>query len=340
MSANNHLVFGAGLIGGYLAGGLLAAGFTTSLVARDRVRDAMSGGLTISDYTGNSKSMAAPRFINAENPADESFDFLWLTVKCTAVAGLMDELAALVSPTTVILCCQNGLGSDDALRQAYPGNSILRAVVGFNVTGPESGQLHRSTEGKLVIESSPLVSIIIEKLDSPFLPVAGSDDIVAEQWAKLQLNVANPVNALANIPVKTMTEKAGYRRIIAALMRELLNVSKALSLDLPKVTAVPARWIPRLLALPDGVFKLLAQKMLAIDPTARTSMWWDLSGGRVTEIDFLNGAVVREADKLGIACPVNRRIVQLVHQVEAGQQTIGLSAEALAAILFDTRDHA
>lgn len=329
-----HLVFGTGLIGGYLAGALIAQGFATHLLGRAKSRNDMAAGLTISDYQGNETQVTAPKFIAADDTQVEQYDVIWLTVKCTAIESALDALQNLVTAKTTIICCQNGLGSDKPLRAAFPDNPILTAVVGYNVAEPGTGHLHRSTEGKLVIESTPMVEDLVAKLQCDLLPVISSEAILAEQWAKLQLNLANPVNALADVPTKQMTETAGYRKIIAALMAELLTVTSEMKLSLPKVTALPGPWLPTLLRTPDWLYKTIAQKTLAIDPTARVSMWWDLQGQRKTEIDFLNGAVVAQAESLGLACPVNKKIVQLIHQVEAGEREIGLSPEQMAELLL------
>jgi 2-dehydropantoate 2-reductase len=104
--------------------------------------------------------------------------------------------------------------------------------------------------------------------------------------------------------------------IIAALMEELLTVTNKLEINLPKVTSLNARQIPFVLKLPNFLFKILANKMLAIDPTVRTSMWWDLSQGKKTEIEHLNGAIVATADKLGLDCRVNRVIIELIERAE------------------------
>ena len=164
---------------------------------------------------------------------------LWLTVKCTAVAASLADLQGLVTPNTVVICCQNGFGSDQIIRDAFPKNTVLNAVVGFNVAEQAPGHLHRSTDGKLVVEWHPKVARLVQQVDCDLLPATCSRQFLADQWAKLQLNLANPVNALADIPVKAMTEDRGYRRIIAALMQELLTITKALQLGLPKITAAP-----------------------------------------------------------------------------------------------------
>ena len=68
--------------------------------------------------------------------------------------------------------------------------------------------------------------------------------------------------------------------------------------------------------LPDFIYKSITSKVLAIDPTVRTSMWWDLSQGKKTEIDHLNGAVVQASKKLNIPCPANQAIIALVKETE------------------------
>lgn len=328
MKQNAHVIFGAGLIGGYLAGALLSQGLNAAIIGRKKIVSKLENGFKITDLSGNQAQLP-----NVPVYQKEMIDVLWLTVKCTAVETCISDLKELVQDSTIIVCCQNGFGSDQLVREAFPNNTVLNAVVGFNVAEQSPGHLHRSTDGKLIVEHHDNIEPDLQKANSDLMPTQSSRNFLADQWAKLQLNIANPVNALSDIPVKAMTEDAGFRRIISDLMLELLTVTDALKLDLPKVTAVPGKLVPKIMRLPNWIFTRIAQKMLAIDSTARTSMWWDLSQGRLTEIDFLNGAVVREAERLGLPCPLNRRIVKLVHQVERGDQKIGFSAKQLRAAL-------
>ena len=73
-----------------------------------------------------------------------------------------------------------------------------------------------------------------------------------------------------------------------------------------------------ILKLPTPVVRVVIRAQLRIDPDARVSMWTDLERGRLTEVDFLNGEIVRLADEQGAAAPINRRIVELVHEAERG----------------------
>ena len=322
-----HLVFGTGLIGGYLAGNLINAGMDTLLLGRDKHRDAMKAGLSLSDLNDNHADTLPPVFWATDCTIE--FDVIWLTVKGTAVTDSLEQLNSLVSSNTLIICCQNGFGSDKSLHATFPDNTILNAIIGFNVAQQAPAHFHRSTDGHLVVEANPRINAIVGALNCPLLPAHTSHDIQAERWAKLQLNVSNPVNALADVPTKTMVENADYRKVIAALMRELLSVTDALKLTLPKLTAVPPQFLPRLMSLPNWLYLRLAQKTLAIDPSARVSMWWDLSQGKPSEIMYLNHAVVEQGKRLGIDCPYNQRIVELIKHVEQGKMEIGMSGVEL-----------
>ena len=325
-----HRVFGAGLIGGYLAGALLACGESVSVVARGHARDRLADGLRLTDLEGHEARVPAPRFYEAVEPPP---DILWLTVKCTQVAAAAAALPPHVGPETVLICCQNGLGSEGPVREQFPGHAVLRAMVAFNVAEPGDGHLHRGSGGTLTIEQHERVATLAAAIDRPLMPVELSDDIEAVQWAKLQLNLVNAINALSDVPVREMLHQRGYRRAFAAAMRELLATTAAEGLRLPQLTKLPAKLLPGMLSLPDWLFRLLARPMLEVDPTVRTSMWWDLSQGKPTEIEFLNGAVVDAGRRLGVPTPVNERVMALVRAVERGDRRNGLSPDELLSAL-------
>ena len=316
----NHVVFGAGLIGCYLGGALQANGADVSLVCRQYVRDKLTDGLLLTDFHEQSQQVESLKFIDTDDEQNRVCQHLWLTVKCTAVEQAVTQLKRFVGENTVIFCCQNGLGSEKIVQDVFPDNTVLRVMVPFNVAELKPGHLHRGSEGSLAIElpqqNFNQIQQLIEEVQSSMLPVVGCQDMYALLWAKLQLNLGNSINALANIPVKAMLQQRAYRRVIAGLMDELLAVAKGLNIDLPKVAKLPGRYLPFILRLPNFLFLRVADQMLAIDPEVRTSMWWDLSQGKRTEIDHLNGAIVEAGSKLGIACPINEKIISLIKAAE------------------------
>lgn len=336
-----HAVFGAGLIGGYIGAVLSSKGFDVTLVVRPNLKPLREQGLVLSDYAGHHSHAFDYRCLEpAELTGQRPVDVLWLTVKCTQVAKACADMSPIVGPGTVILCCQNGLGSEHSVKARFPHNRVLRVMVPFNVIEGRPGHLHRGSEGTMAIEQdeqNQFTQAMVDACHAELLPMRSCTQMSALLWAKLQLNLSNSVNALADIPLKEMLEQRDFRIIIAALMGELLRVTRASGIRLPKLTALPARLIPWMLRLPDWLFTRLASKMLEIDPKVKLSMWWDLYYGKPTEIEHLNGAVVRAAADLGLEAPVNQRMVALVRAAERqsaeGDRPQPMSSQVLKSAL-------
>lgn len=332
MNQHQHMVFGAGLIGSYLGAVMQWRGLSVMLIGRRSMLDKLKNGIRLTDYQQHQQQVRIESLYDLccySSPSLPNADYLWLTVKCTGVQQAIVDLEPFVNDQTVILCCQNGLGSDGLVKQAFPNNKVLRVMVPFNVVQLENGHLHRGSAGALNIEQddSATATTLQSILACELLPVECCTDMQALLWAKLQLNLGNAINAIADIPVKAMLQQRDFRRVIAAMMEELLTVVEAQNITLPRITAVKAGFIPTILRLPNVLFRLLANKMLAIDPDVRTSMWWDLHQHKRTEIDYLNGEVVKWGEKLNIATPVNSAIVRWIHQVEAGELPLGVNAQ-------------
>lgn len=114
-------------------------------------------------------------------------------------------------------------------------------------------------------------------------------------------------------------------------MNELLQVTQAKQLNLPKLTKLPVTWLPYLIKVPDFLFTRLASSMLEIDPEARSSMWEDLNVGRHTEIDIINGVVVEKAKEFGVNTPVNSALCSLIKTAETTTPLKNLSANDIIA---------
>jgi len=319
----SHLIFGAGLIGGFMAGSFATTGETVMVFGRERLRDRFANGLKLTDYRGKENSAPPLAFFSNVSQIDlpGAIDVLWLTVKCTDLKATLDEIKPLISEQTILISCQNGLGSHELVSAAYPENRVLRAIMQSNVAEPDITHLHRGSQGTLVIEDFSFNNqSLAARLNTEVLPTQSMSDVDAFSWSKLQLNLGNAINALADIPVREMLGQRCYRQIIALAMRELLAVTDNKGISLPKVAAVPMHWIPRVLDLPNWVFEIVGRSMLKVDPTVRTSMWWDLRQSRKTEIDYLNGAVVEQAHSLGLPSPVNQKICEWIRKIEASNE--------------------
>jgi 2-dehydropantoate 2-reductase len=159
-------------------------------------------------------------------------------------------------------------------------------------------------------------------------------EIEAHQWAKLTMNLGNAVSALSGAPTRDLILTPGYRRILTALLAEALDVMRDAGVRPARLRGVPVSWLVRALSLPTPLVRLIARAQLRVNPDARSSMWEDVTRGRPTEVDQLNGEIVRLARSNGRDAPFNRRIVELVHEAEAsGAGSPGLDADALFAAL-------
>ena len=150
------------------------------------------------------------------------------------------------------------------------------------------------------------------------------------QYGKLIINLNNAVNALSGIPLQQQLGNRDYRKVVAEVQKEALAVLKAKGITPARLGKVIPSLMPYILLLPNGLFKLVAASTLKIDPQARSSMYEDLELNRPTEIDFLNGEVVRKGAILNIHTPVNSHIVSLVKRAEKnGAGSPHLSASEL-----------
>jgi 2-dehydropantoate 2-reductase len=319
-SSTDICVYGAGSIGCYVGGRLAAAGAAVRFVGRERLaREIHAHGLRLSDYRGADMRLAAEAVHYATDAAAAAGAGLVLVaVKSDATEAAARELAAVMDRDAVVVSFQNGLHNAERLARLLPGRTVLTGMVPFNVVARGEGAFHQGSEGELDVEAHPALAPWLEAFAAAGLPLQQHADMPAVLWGKLLLNLNNAVNALSGIPLKAELSQRAFRRCVALAQRETLQLLRAANIQPAKITGLPPHWLPGVLSVPDGLFRLLANRMLTIDPLARSSMWEDLELGRRTEVDWLNGEVVKLAEGLGRKAPVNARLVALIRDAEAG----------------------
>jgi 2-dehydropantoate 2-reductase len=181
----------------------------------------------------------------------------------------------------------------------------------------EPPRFHRATSGMVQIGAG--VAGLREALAVRGLAVAESGDMAGVLWGKLLLNLNNALNALAGMPLAAELGDKRWRRLLARQIDEGLAVLTAAGIRPARIEGVPPAAVPRILKLPNWLFRRVARRMLAIDPEARSSMWEDLAARRPTEIDDLQGAILRLAAKSGVQVPLTERIVRLVKEAEGAR---------------------
>ena len=321
-------VFGAGAIGCWVGGRLAVGGADITLIGRPRVIDELRDGLEVSDL--DDKTWRVQPKLSTDAVAARSADIVLVTVKSASTADAARELAGQGS--AVIVSLQNGITNAEALRAALPGRVVLAGMVPFNVARTGPGHYHRGTSGTLMIEAHPAVEPLIIACRDAGLPIESRPDMAAVLWGKLVMNLNNAINALSGRPLLDELADRDFRRCLAAAQTEALDVLEAAHQPAAKLLALPPRWVARVLTLPDWAFRQIAQRVAAVDPRARSSMQDDFTAGRPTEIEFLQGEVVRLAKQLGRRAPINAKLVELVHAAEHGGKRDFTGRELWAAL--------
>ena len=317
MSAGRTIaIAGAGSIGCFVGGMLVAGGRRVTLLARPRViGEIEASGLRPTSFEGFDQTIAANQFALSENPSVISDAAVVLvTVKSADTIAMADVIARHASPDVVIVSLQNGVGNTAMLRNRLPGRRVLGGMVPFNVIALGDGRFHRATSGNIVIEQDE--ALPAEKLSVAGLTIRATDNIEGVQWGKLVLNLNNALNALADLPLRRQLAQRPWRQLFADQMAEGLAAIRAEGIKPVSPTPIPLAWMPRLLRLPNAIFEPMLGRTMKIDPEARSSMWEDLKHGRRTEIDYLQGVITAIAERRGLEAPLSRRIVELIRQAE------------------------
>jgi 2-dehydropantoate 2-reductase len=334
MNSPRFRIYGAGSIGCYVGGRLQAAGADVAFVGRPRLAEELAKhGLHLTDFHGADLRVDRNNIRYSTTPDGAAGgELVLVTVKSAATAEAGRELARVLDPDTVVVSFQNGIGNAEVLRRELPRHTVLDGMVPFNVLNRGCGAFHQGSEGYLAAAAHPALRAVQPWFAQAGLPLELHAQMLPVQWAKLLLNLNNPVNALSNLPLKEELSQRAYRRCVALAQREAMALLNQVGVKLAQLTPLLPQLIPTMLELPDWIFRRAANRMLEIDPLARSSMWEDLQAGRTTEIDWLNGEVVRLAQRLGREAPVSAKMIELVREAEQGGRRQWSGEELLAAL--------
>ena len=322
-------VFGAGMIGLYV-GGLLARHAELTFVGRASMLNPLTDGLRLTDVDGMDLQLGRQDFRATTDAAGlAGADLVLVTVKSMGTA----EAAAAIAghaPGAVVVSFQNGVSNPDVLRAALPGATVLAGMVPFNVAQRGPAHLHRGTGGGLMVEASAALAPFEGVFAAAGLPLGQSSNIIGVQWGKLLVNLNNAINALSGVSLADELRQRDFRRCWALCLAEGLQCTKAAGIELVDPLPMPLKLMPQIMRLPDALYRYVLSAgsggKVKVDPHARSSMADDLGKGRATEVDWLQGEVVRLAERLVRRAPVNVRLVELVKAAEAGAGPWGAAA--------------
>lgn len=328
-------VFGAGSVGCFIGGAWLAGGCKISFVGREAIRkEVCERGIELSDYNGWRIHLARDLIDYSTNAATlAEADIILVTVKSIATEAAAKEIARHARPGVTVISFQNGISNAGTLKHLLPKQDIVQGMIPYNVVHAGPGRWHRATWGDLTVADTPVTRSLAEALGNRPGRLVLAPDMNNVAWGKLLLNLNNAINALSGRTLLGELGERDYRRVLAAAMLETLGLLEAAGIEPAATGPIPPRLLPHAIGAPDFIFRNLMLRLQKIDPKARSSMADDLVAGRTTEIDYLNGEVVRLARSLGLEAPVNAAIVDLVKQAEMGIERHWSAAELRAHVL-------
>jgi 2-dehydropantoate 2-reductase len=328
-------VHGAGSIGCWVGGAWAAGGLDITLIGRAPVgREIADNGLTLTDGEGGRIALRPDEIRFATGPEDlAGADIVALCVKSTGTEAAAEEIARHARADVTVISFQNGVSNVDVLKAELPDATVLRGMVPFNVAALGNGRWHKGVAGTLWVEDHDVSRALKARIGNRPGRLHLSDDMEAVSWGKLIINLNNAVNALSGKTLLEQLSDRNYRRIFAATQIEALGILKAAGIVPAKTGPISPQLMPHVIGAPDFIFRRLVLKRQKIDANARSSMADDFAAGRPTEIDYLNGEVVRLAHSLGGRAPINEEIVNLVRQAEAGVEKMWGAAELRAHLL-------
>jgi 2-dehydropantoate 2-reductase len=291
-------VLGAGAVGCFFGGMLARAGHEVTLIGRPAHVDAFKAkGLR---FEGLKFDEHVPVKASTEASAVRGARLVLFCVKSTDTEDAAAQIAPFLDAGAAVVNLQNGVDNTERI-QARVAQPVIPAVVyvATEMAGP--GHLKHHGRGDLVIGSPHAAwnESIKAWFEAAGVPVAISDNVAGELWAKLVVNCAyNALSAITQLPYGKMIAGAGVRELMRDVVEETLAVARASGV-----------------AMAPGMLERTYRIAEAM-PTQFSSTAQDLARGKPTEIEHLNGFVVRQGEALGVPTPANRALYALVRLIE------------------------
>lgn len=296
----NVAVMGAGAVGAFFGGMLARAGHRVVLIGRPAHVDAIrQHGLRLQAQAFDERLALAA---NTEPGAAQGADLVLFCVKSPDTEAAGAQLRPHLAPGTLVLTLQNGVDNAERLRPVLPGQAVAAAVVyvATEMAGP--GHVRHHGRGELVIEPGPRSEAAAQALRAAGVPTEVSANVRGALWAKLVINCAyNALSALSQRPYGWLAGQPGVAEVMADVLAECRAVAAAEGVALP----------PNL----DAAVRRIAETM----PGQCSSTAQDLARGKPSEIDHLNGHVLRRGRALGVPTPANQVLHTLVKLAEAAR---------------------
>ncbi len=310
-------VIGAGAVGGTIAALLDRVGHQVEVTARGTQLSAIrEGGLHLDGAWGSHTA-----HVSADEVLRTQPELAFLCTKAQDAAAALRENQHLLGGIPVVVV-QNGL---TGLRQAMtmlPDSQCVGALALYAASYLSPGRVTVTTAANTYIGAGsgepPEAAVFATRVLDAAMPAFAVDNFDGAQWTKLIVNQINAMPAITGLSAQDSLGDRRLRRIVTASMREAVRVGfdrgihygsiQGLSNGILRFVAVSPLWAGQLVPL-------MMKRRMGATPNPGSTLQ-SIRRGQLTEIDYLNGAIVGEAHDLGREAPINAAIVDLVHEVE------------------------
>jgi 2-dehydropantoate 2-reductase len=307
--ADGVLVAGAGALGSVFGGLLALAGTPVTLLGRAAHLYAVrEGGLAVDGLFGAHRVGGLACATDVAE-LDARYETILLTVKSWDTRGMIERVAPLLSEQGVVICLQNGLGNLEAVAEVVGPSRVLGGRVIFGAELPAPGRVRVTVIADPVLVGSPdagdtgsdaRARAWAERFAAAGIPSRHTTRLLPELWAKVLYNAAlNPLGALLGVPYGRLPEDPDARATMDDVIDEAFAVARACGVALAWGTPMEYR-------------QTFYGRLVPSTADHRSSMLQDLERGRPTEIEAINGYVVRQGAVHGVPTPANALLARLV----------------------------
>ncbi|MGD9568742.1 MAG: ketopantoate reductase family protein [Sedimentibacter sp.] len=298
------LVLGAGAMGCLYGGLLKEKGNDIVLVdvSKAQIEEINSNGLTLETAEGK---RIIPITAKYAHEVSEQPELLILFTKTIHSRSALESLKEKIGPNTMVLSLQNGLGNDEVIKEFVSTDRIIIGTTNFPSDLLKPGNVRSKGKGTTKIMScngeltEKLKQIEATLNDAGFNCII-TKDVFVSIWEKVAFNAAcNALTAVSRLRLGVVGGTEEGKELARSIAKEVVSVANKKNIN----------------ANAENVIKLIEQDFIE-HADHMPSMMQDVLGNRTTEIDFINGAVVKEAEKLGMDVPVTKVLYQLISMIQ------------------------
>lgn len=329
----NVAVYGSGCIGASVGILLASQGHAVRFIYRDSSKCEQIASLELQTPMGDVVSLDRPNLTADAGVGLSNCDVVFVATKRFSNPVVRANLAQFAPPGALVILLQNGLDAKRDFEGLEPSLVVLESVVSFNVVAGKPGQFRWVTPQRdscIVLDGGVggggMALRVCEAVEKAGIKCLLDDEFAQVSTGKVVLNMINAPNALSGVTLDKFFVELGYRLVWAQAIAEALQVFAAMGVSRQRsagggaLADLQLSQMHRILThSPDWLVRALARKQNL--EGAKASMLQDLENrADSTEVEYLSGAIVRLGLGLGVATPVNAKLVELVNEASAKKQ--------------------